>query len=120
MGDYRKLLAYQKAFELAMRIFEITKRFPPEEKYSLTDQFRRASRSVCANFAEACRRKAYRRHFLSKLYDSLTENAETEVWIKFSVRCGYISQDEHDELFSDNDEVARLICYMIDNPDKFR
>lgn len=114
------MLAYKKAFELAMKIFEITKNFPPEEKYSLTYQFRKSSRSVCANFAEAFRRPAYIKHFTSKLTDSLTENAETEVWIEFSLKCGYISTDEYTDLFSLNNEVARLICYIIDNPDKFR
>lgn len=84
MGDYRDLIVYQKAYKLAMDIYEVTKKFPAEEKYSLTDQIRRSSRSVCANFVEAYRRRKYKAHFLSKLNDSETENAETGVWLDFS------------------------------------
>lgn len=120
MGDYRKLIAYQKAFDLAMEIFEITKSFQPEEKYSLTDQVRRSSRSVCTNFVEAYKRRRYKDYFISKLNDSETENAETQVWLDFSLACGYISEAKHTELTSKNDEVAKLILYMINNPDKFR
>ena len=77
MGDFRNLLAYQKAFNLALRIFEISKEFPPEEKYSLTLQIRKSSRSVCANMAEAYKRRRYKDYFISKLNDSETENTET-------------------------------------------
>ena len=79
MGNFKDLLAYKKGFELAMDVYEISKRFPKEEKYSLTDQIRRSSRSVCANFAEAYRRRKYPAHFISKLTDSDPENSETEV-----------------------------------------
>lgn len=120
MGDYRKLIGYQKAFELAMEIFEITRKFPPEERYSLIDQIRRSSRSVCTNFAEAYKRRRYKDYFISKLNDSETENAETQVWLDFSQACKYISQDKHFDLTRKNDEVAKLILYMINNPDKFR
>ena len=120
MGDYRKLIAYQKAFELAMEIYTLTKNFPPEEKYSLTDQVRRSSRSVCANFVEAYKRRRYKDYFISKLNDSETENAETQVWLDFSLACKYITQEKHLALTTQNDEVAKLILYMINNPDKFR
>ena len=94
MGHYKELLAYQKAYELAMKIFHISKKFPPEEKYSLTDQIRRSSRSVCTNLAEAYRRKRYKDYFINKLNDSETENAETEVWLDFSRDCSYVSAEE--------------------------
>jgi len=120
MGYYKDLLAYKKAYELAMKIFVITKRFPAEEKYSLTDQMRRSSRSVCTNVAEAFRRKRYKDYFLNKLNDAETENTETEVWLDFSRDCKYITPDEHSELTSLNTEVGKLIAYMLNNPDKFK
>ena len=119
MGDYRDLIVYQKAYKLAMDIFEISKRFPPEEKFSLTDQIRKASRSVCANFVEAYRRRKYKAHFIAKLTDSETENAETQVWIDFSKDCKYITSEEHRDLSFRNDEVGKMIWNMIKNPDKF-
>ncbi len=102
-----------------MKIFQITKRFPPEEKYSLTDQIRRSSRSVCTNIAEAYKRRRYKDYFISKLNDSETENTETEVWISFSNDCGYITEEDYHELMLLNTEVGKLIFHMINNPDKF-
>ena len=90
MGDFKDLIVYQKAYQLAMEIFHISKKFPAEEKYSLTDQIRRSSRSVCSNLAEAYRRRKYKAHFLSKLTDCESENSETEVWLDFSRDCQYI------------------------------
>ncbi len=119
MGNYQELLAYKKAYYLAMRIFHLSKKFPTEERYSLTDQIRRSSRSVCANTAEAYRRRRYKDYFISKLNDAETENAETEVSLHFAKDCGYISSSEYDELISLNTEVGKLIWYMINNPDKF-
>lgn len=119
MGHYKELLAYKKAYELAMKIFYISKGFPPEEKYSLTDQIRRSSRSVCTNIAEAYRRKRYKDYFISKLNDSETENTETEVWLAFSKDCNYITAEEYEELTFLNTEVGKLIWFMINNPDKF-
>jgi four helix bundle protein len=87
--------------------------------YSLTDQFRRSSRSVCSNLVEAYRRRRYKDYFISKLSDAETENAETQVWIDFSKDCGYITIQEYVELTSLNDETGKLIWYMINNPDKF-
>jgi four helix bundle protein len=83
MGDYKDLLAFKKAYSLAMEIFEISKTFPREEQYSLTDQIRRSSRSVCTNIGEAYRKKRYPAHFISKLSDAETENTETEIWLLF-------------------------------------
>lgn len=120
MGYYKELTAFKKAYELAMLIFKITKSFPKEEKYSLTDQIRRSSRSVCTNLAEAYRRRAYKDYFISKLSDSETENTETEVWLDFSKDCLYITDEEFVTLSSLNTEVGKLLFYMINNPDKFR
>ena len=119
MGDYRDLIVYQKAYKLAMDIFERSKKFPAEEKYSLTDQIRRSSRSVCTNFVEAYRRRRYKAHFLSKLNDSETENAETQVWLDFSKDCKYLAIEEYDDFRFRNDEVGKMIWNMIQNPDKF-
>lgn len=120
MGYYKDLLAFKKGYELAMEIFSISKRFPSEEKYSLTDQIRRSSRSVCANLAEAYRRKRYKDYFISKLNDYETENTETQVWLDFSHDCKYITPGEYEYLSAKNDEVGKLIWYMINNPDKFQ
>ena len=112
MGDYRKLLAYQKAFALAMKIYQISKSFPVEEKFALTAQIRDASRSVCVKIVEAYKRRRYKSYYISKLNDSETENAETQVW-------DCLANDQNEELTRDNDEVAKLVLYMINNPEKF-
>jgi len=117
--DFKNLLAYKKAFELAMIIFKISKSFPKEEKYSLTDQIRRCSRSVCSNMAEAYRKRRYPKHFTSKLTDSDAENSETSVWIDFAKECQYITNDIYNELTERNVEVGKLINNMIKNPSKF-
>lgn len=119
MVHYKDLLAFKKGYELAMEIFVLTKRFPAEEKYSLTDQVRRSSRAVCVNLGEAYRRRRYKDYFISKLNDCETENGETQVWLDFSYDCKYISEDEYPTLTAKNDEVGKLIWYMINNPDKF-
>jgi len=119
MGTLTDLLAYQKGFNLAMEIFHISKRFPAEEKYSLTDQIRRCSRSVCANLAEAYRKRKYPNHFISKLSDSDTENGETQTWLAFALACEYITQKEFDLLNNQAEEVARLLVYMMKNSEKF-
>jgi len=120
MGYYKDLIGFIKAYELAMDIFLISKRFPIEEKYSLTDQIRRSSRSVCTNIAEVYRRRRYRDYFISKLNDAETENSETYVWLDFAKDCGYISAAEYSTLSLKNEEVGKLLWYMINNPDKFR
>lgn len=117
--DYKELLAYQKAFQLAMEIFKISKKFPAEEKYSLTDQIRRSSRSVCANMAEGYRKRRYVNHFISKLTDSDSENSETNVWLDFALECNYISNEDFNILSSKSLEIGKLINYMINNPEKF-
>ncbi|WP_299102605.1 four helix bundle protein [uncultured Winogradskyella sp.] len=117
--DFKKLLAYQKAFDLAMLIFEISKSFPKEERYSLTDQIRRSSRSVNANIAEAYRKRRYPKHFVSKLTDSDAENSETNTWLDFALACKYISIEQHENLSNQGIEIGKLINYMINNPGKF-
>ncbi|MEO0137838.1 MAG: four helix bundle protein [candidate division WOR-3 bacterium] len=100
-----------------MEIFNITKNFPPEEKYSLIDQIRRSSRSVCANIGESWRKRRYKMAFVSKLSDAETEAAETQVWLEFSLRCKYISKDLFDRLYNNYDQIIGKLVRMIDNPD---
>lgn len=119
MGTIKDLLAYQKAFTLAMEIFQLSKRFPVEERYSLTDQIRRSSRSVCANLAEAYRKRRYPNHFVSKLSDSDMENGETQTWLAFAQACQYISIEECENLNNQAEQVAKLLVYMMNNPEKF-
>lgn len=117
--DFKELLAYQKAFKLAMDIFKISKSFPKEETYSLTDQIRRSSRSVCANIAESYRKRRYPKHFISKLTDSDGENSETSTWLDFAYECNYITADMHSNLIQRNIEIGKLLNNMINNPAKF-
>ncbi|WP_178987665.1 four helix bundle protein [Winogradskyella schleiferi] len=117
--DFKKLLAYQKAFDLAMLIFEISKTFPKEETYSLTDQIRRSSRSVNANIAEAYRKRRYPKHFISKLTDADGENSETNTWLDFTLNCDYLTIEQHNNLSNQGIEIGKLINYMINNPGKF-
>lgn len=119
MGHFRELIGYKKSYELAMAIFEVTKTFPREERYSLTDQIRRSSRSVCANIAEAYQRRKYPAHFKSKLNDALAENAETQVWLQFAKDCDYLPANSFDELITIQTEVAKLIAFMIVNAQLF-
>jgi four helix bundle protein len=116
---FNNLNVYQKAFELAMKIFEESKNFPKEEKYSLIDQMRRSSRSVCANLAEAYRKRKYPSHFISKLTDADMENTETQVWLKFSISCQYASDEKFTPLINDSKEIGRMMDHMINNPEKF-
>ena len=119
MGTLRDLLAYQKAFKLAMEIFNLSKRFPKEETYSLTDQIRRCSRAVNANLGEAYRKRRYPNYFISKLSDADTENGETQVWLDFALACKYIDKQQYDELYAITEEIARLLVYMMNNSEKF-
>ena len=114
--SYKELRVYQAAIDAAMRIFEITKRFPPEERYSMVDQMRRASRSVCANIGEAWRKRRYPAHFASKLSDSEAEAEETRVWVDLALRCRYISDDEATELDHTYDGILGQLVRMIDHP----
>ena len=121
--SYKKInetKVYKLAFELAMKIFQISKRFPKEEIYSLTDQIRRSSRSVCACQAEAHRKRLYEAYFISKISDADMENAETQTWLQFAFTCQYISQDEYTELLDLSEQVGNLLNHMINNPEKYR
>ena len=116
---HNDLEVYQLAFKASMEIFEITKRFPKEEIYSLTDQIRRSSRSVAANIAEAFRKRRYPKAFISKLSDSEAEAAETQVWLNFSLSCKYIDNEIHNKLFDKYDHIIAMIVNMINQPEKW-
>ena len=116
---FRDLKVYQLSYQLALEIFEITKGYPKEELYSLTDQIRRSSRSTPSNIAEAWRRRRYPKSFVNKLTDSLTEESETEVWLDFSKDLKYISKEKHSYFLEKHNEVARMLSAMIDSPKKF-
>jgi len=119
INSFRDLIVYQKAYKLAMEIFEITKTFPKEEKYSLTDQMRRSSRSVTACLAEAWSKRMYAKHFVSKLTDALGEEYETEGWLDYSKDCKYLDTSTHASLLNGYEEVRKILIHMIDNPEKF-
>ncbi|GIL22078.1 MAG: hypothetical protein BroJett042_05910 [Bacteroidota bacterium] len=116
---YRDLIVYQKAFALAMKVFELTKTYPKEEKYSLVDQIRRSSRSVCSCIAEAYRKRKYQAYFVNKCSDADGENSETIVWLEFSLANNYVTQEEFNQLEQDAEEVGRMLNSMIENPEKF-
>ena len=115
--NHTDLQAYQKAFEAAQKIFKLSKTFPKEETYSLTDQVRRSSRSVCANIAEAWRKRRYEAAFISKLSDSEAEAAETQVWLEFAVDCEYISKEEARQLYRTYNEIIKTLVGMINHTD---
>jgi len=117
--SYKELRVYQAAIEAAMLIFELTKRFPSEEKYSMVDQMRPSSRSVCANLAEAWRKRRYRAHFVSKLSDSEGEAEETRVWIELAFRCGYLKKEQADDLDDRYDKILGQLVLMINAPEKW-
>lgn len=116
---FRDLTVYKKAFDLAMEIFQISKKFPPEEKYSLTDQVRRSSRSVCSSIGEAYRKRQYKAHFVSKSSDADMENTETRVWLDFALACEYLKQDLWKTFDEKAIEVGKLLNHMIENPEKY-
>jgi four helix bundle protein len=116
---FRELEVYQLAMESAMQIFEVSKRFPSEEKYSLTDQIRRSSRSVCANIAEGWRKRRYPNAFISKLSDADAEAAETQVWLEFSVKCGYLDQSLANKLDKTYDHIMGKLVNMYTKPDQW-
>lgn len=117
--SHRELDAFQRGMDAAMLLFRASKGFPKEETYSLTDQVRRSSRSVCANLAEAWRKRRYEAAFISKLSDAEAEAAETQVWIEFAVKCGYLASKDARPLYSAYDEILRLIVSMIANSSKW-
>jgi len=119
LRGHRDLKVFQLAYELAMEIFHLSKTFPREEVYSLTDQIRRSSRSVAANLAEGFRKRRYPNMFVNKMTDCDGEATETQVWLDFALDCGYLSRENHDRLISGYEEVGRMLAGMIANPKRF-
>jgi len=116
---HNDLRVYQISFEAGMEVFELTKSFPKEEKYSLTDQIRRSSRSVSGNLAEAFRKRRYPKHFVSKLSDSEGEAAETQVWLDYALACKYINKATHEPLYDKYDHIISMLVNMANNPEKW-
>jgi four helix bundle protein len=119
INSFRDLIVFQKAYKLAMDIFEMTRSFPKEEKYSLTDQIRRSSRSVTSCIAESWAKRRYVKSFVNKLTDSLGEEYETEVWLDYSRDSKYITGQKHEELMNGYDEVRKMLISMINAPEKW-
>ena len=116
---FRNLVVYKRAFSLAMDIFELIKSYPVEEKYGLISQIRNSSRSVCSNIGEGYRKRQYPAHFISEISDSDMENTETQVWLDFSLACGYISDEIHKSFNERSEEIGKLLNDMIKNPNKY-
>jgi len=114
--SHEELKVYKLAFDAAMRLFELSKSFPREERYALIDQMRRSSRSVCGNIAEAWRKRRYEAAFISKLKDAEAEAAETQTWISFAIKCGYVSEEKGCELRQIYDLIIGKLVAMISNP----
>ena len=117
--SFRELRVYQAAFELQQKVFEITKCFPKEERYALTDQLRRSSRSIGANISEAWQKRRYSAHFVSKLTDADGEQAETQHWIDTAIACSYIDAHTKEELMATCLQIGRMLGKMIASPEKF-
>ncbi|MFL9458196.1 four helix bundle protein [Tolypothrix bouteillei VB521301_2] len=117
--NHKDLEVYKLAFDVAMKIFEESKKFPVEERYSLTDQIRRSSRSVCANLAESWRKRMYEAAFVAKLSDCSAEAAETQTWIEFAVQCKYLDVEVGRELYKTYNSILAMLVSMIHNSDKW-
>lgn len=117
--DFEELIGYQKAFKLATNIFEVSKSFPKGERYSLTNQIRRSSRSTCTNIAEAYRKRLYPKYYLSKSTDSDGENGETASWLDFAYACNYITDDTHQKFYNECVEIGKLLNNMMNHAEKF-
>jgi four helix bundle protein len=119
LNSAKDLEVYKKAHALAMEIFEISRSFPAEERYALTGQIRRSSRSVCLNLREAWAKRRYEAHFVNKLTDSDGENSETDSSLDFALACGYINQEQHAEFVGMCEEIGKMLGSMINNPRLF-
>ncbi|BDA69974.1 S23 ribosomal protein [Calothrix sp. PCC 7716] len=117
--SHKDLEVYKTAFDAAMQIFEYSKKFPVEERYSLIDQMRRSSRSVCANLAEAWRKRMYQAAFVAKLSDCTAEAAETQTWIEFAVQCNYLSAEEGREIYKTYNSILGMLVTMIHNSENW-
>lgn len=118
--SHKDLRVYQRSFDLGMQIFELTKQFPADEKYSLSDQIRRSSRSVSGNIAEAWRKRRYPKSFVAKLSDAEGEAAETQVWLDYALACGYLDETIHNNLINEYDQLLGMLVTMILNPDQWK
>lgn len=118
-NSFRGLTVYKKAFKLTMDIFCESKSFPTGEKYDLTLQIRKSSRSVCACIGEAYRKRKYEAHFISKTTDADMENTETQVWFDFAVECEYLSEEKYNDFISRSEEIGRMLNHMIENPEQY-
>jgi len=119
INSAKDLRVYKAAYELAMEIFEISKQWPKEEIYTLTDQIRRASRSVCSNIREAWAKRRYEAHFINKLTDADAENSETDTWLDFAEDCGYLNDNDHERLIVRCSDIGRMLGSMLKKPDAF-
>ena len=119
IATHKDLRVYQASFLAAMDIYKLSKSFPMEEKFSLTDQVRRSSRSVCANLAEAFRKRRYPKNFVSKLSDCEAEAAETHVWLDFALACDYVTIEEYEKLYKEYDMILGMLVRMIVEPEKW-
>ena len=119
LRGHRDLKVFQLSYRLAMEIFNLSRTFPREEVYSLTDQIRRSSRSVAANLAEGFRKRRYPNMFINKLTDCDGEATETQVWLDFALDCGYLSKENHQKLIDGYAEVGRMLQGMMSNPNRF-
>ena len=119
INSAKDLIVYKKAYALSMEIYKLSKRWPSDEKYALTDQVRRSSRSVCANLREAWAKRRYHAHFISKLTDCDGENSETDTWLDYAKDCDYISSEQHMLLISAVEEIGKMLGSMLKNPESF-
>ena len=119
LQGFKDLIVYKKSYKLALEIFEVTKEFPKEEKYSLTDQIRRSSRSIAVNIAESWAKRLYVKAFINKITDALGEEYETEVWLNMSLDFKYIKKDSYTQLVSGYDEIRKMLISIMNNPEKF-
>lgn len=119
LTSHRDLDVYRMAFRVAMQIFELSKSFPDIEKYSMTDQIRRSSRSVCANIAEAFRKKKYPKAFISKIVDAEAEAAETQNWLDFAIVCKYLNKEDHENLYKAYENIIGKLVNMRTNADQW-
>ena len=117
--SHEDLIVFQMAFDAAMKIFQLSKQFPVEEKYSLIDQIRRSSRSVCANLAESWRKRRYKAAFIAKLSDCEAEAAETQVWLKFSVKCQYLEVEQGRKLYGTYNRILSGLVHLINHSDRW-
>ncbi len=120
IATHKDLRVFQAAFKAAMEIYKLSKSFPAEEKFSLTDQIRRSSRSVCANMAEAYRKRRYPKNFVSKLSDCEAEAAETQVWLDFAIACDYITIEDYEKFYKEYDMILGMLVKMIVEPEKWK